>query len=208
MKTFLGILTRGIVPIQWALGFQRLDFPGDCRIFQVPGLPFDHARNVCVEEALQYGAEWLFFLDDDVIPPRDAFGKLISHRREVVSGLYYKRLGHIVPTMYREGSPPNPILSWKPNELLEVDYVGGGCLAIHRSALERVARPWFKWEMDRTDLPPSERLGEDCYFSKKARQAGLRIYVDTSVRCLHAGFGRSDGDGKFAPLELNVEGYF
>lgn len=198
---FVGILTRGLVSTVWAVGLKRLRIPEPCTIETVPGLPFDHARNAMASRFMAGNHEWLFFLDDDVIPPPDAIEKLISRRHEIASGLYWKRQGRIVPTAYREAHPlPQPITGWQKGALLEADFVGGGCLLCHRSVFERVSKPWFEWRVDREDLPPGDRLGEDFSFSRKAREAGLRIHVDTSVECLHVGYGRSDGEGNFLPL--------
>lgn len=202
MPALVGILTRGFVSSQWALALRNLALPTGSVIRMIDGLPFDHARNSIVMEMMKTHSDWLLFLDDDVIPPPDAFGRLTSHRREIVSALCYRRQGKITPAMFREASPIHyPVESYSPGELLEVDLVGAGCLAVHRNVFERLDPPWFEWLIDREDLPLTERVGEDLAFARKARRAGFGIFVDTSVACLHVGLGRSDTDGHFLPLE-------
>jgi hypothetical protein len=47
---------------------------------------------------------------------------------------------------------------------------------------EMLQFPWFKWELDVAN--PSGK-SEDFYFCEKAREAGLKIWADTSLRCGH-----------------------
>jgi len=203
----LGILTRGIVFTEWAVSLKNLSVPSDTVIHQIPGLPFDQARNELVRRMLKEGSKHIFFLDDDVLPPPEAYLKLSSVPCEIVSGLYWKRQGRIVPALYREAHPlPEPIhIPEGGNPVFEVDYAGGGCLLINRSVFERIRYPWFEWNMNREELPPSKRMGEDFSFCQKARQAGLRIMAHTGVRCKHMGPGYSSEEGLFVPnppLEL------
>ena len=201
MAVLVGVLTRGFVSVQWALAFRNLQLPDGSEIFVVAGLPYDHARNSVVRRMMKSHFEWLLFLDDDVIPPSDVFRRLSSHRREIVSGLYFTRMGKIQPTVFREAQPlPYAVDPCPPDKLLEVDLVPGGCLLIHRRVLEKMAPPWFEWLIHREDLPSGERVGEDCFFCRKAREAGFGIYADTSVACAHVGLGYSDTDGRFLPL--------
>ena len=195
----VGVLTRGTVSTEWAFSLRRMLFPEETLFFKIPGLPFDHARNEIVRKSMAAGATWTFFLDDDVLAPPEAFSQMMAWGKPVVSGLYYKRQGNIIPTAYQESSTgPVPILKVGHPQI--VDFVGGGCLLVHRSVFEKVKFPWFKWTVDDESLKPHERLGEDFNFCKKARKEGFQILWDTTVRCRHLGEGWSDENGKFSPL--------
>lgn len=195
----LGVLTRGFTSIEWSFALRKLHLPEGTDFVKIPGLPFDHARNEIVKKAVKNGSDWLFFLDDDVLPPPDAFLQLTAWKKPVVSGLYYKRQGKIVPTAYREGAHgPVPIPSVGTPGF--VDFVGGGCLLIHKVVFEKLKYPWFEWTIDQEALPSKDRLGEDFNFCRKARQAGFEVFLDTTVKCRHLGEGWADGDGKFSPL--------
>lgn len=201
MSTVLtfGVLTRGHTPIEWAFALRKFRLPEGTEFIKYPGLPFDHARNEIAKRAKKNGSEWLFFLDDDVIAPPDTFLQLTAWKKPIVSGLYWKRQGRIVPAAYREGAHgPTPIPS--PGAPGFVDFVGGGCLLIHRMALEGIPYPWFQWTVDDESKKPGDRLGEDFNFCRKARSCGFEIFLDTTVRCRHMGEGWSDEDGKFCPL--------
>jgi len=205
-QVLVAVLTREQVTTAWAFGFRNLVIPGTYT--GLTGMPFDHARNTACERAMELNFQWLFFLDDDVICPPDTILRLLAHNKPIVSGLYYRRATPIIPVMLKEqGINRNWITEFNIPELLEVDYVGAGCLLIHRDVLASLPpistqNHWFDWRVNRTDLPPHERMSEDFVFCKHARNGGYKIYVDTSVQCKHAGFSEAKHPGQLTPLEL------
>lgn len=195
-------LTRGFVPTRWALGVQALHLPaGSVGPVIFSGMPFDHARNTAVERMMEMGFRWLFFLDDDVIPPPDVIPRLKAHGQDIVSGIYWRRQPPLLPVMLRE-TPQGAmhIAEWQPGALIEADLVGAGCLLIHRRVLERMPKPWFEWTLDRDDRPAKERASEDFEWCRKAKRLGFKVSVDTSVQCLHVGYAQSFG-GVMTPLQ-------
>jgi hypothetical protein len=197
------ILTREMVASSWAASFKHLQIPGTYTFLS--GMPFDHARNTGCIKTLELDFEWLFFLDDDTIPPWDAIPKLMSHKKPIVSGLYYRRSPPICPVMLK--NTPNGrqwVTEFNSPSLIEVDFVGAGCLLINKEVLKKLNYPWFEWKVDRYDLPPDQRMSEDFSFCEKARQQGYKIYVDTGVQCRHIGLGESRIGGQFVPAEIII----
>ena len=203
---------RESVSAEWADAWRNLQFPPQSNYMKPAGMPFDHARNIGCDTALENGYSHIFFLDDDVIAPHDAILRLLSHKRDIVSGVYYRRSPPIgVPVMLRyiEGGTQY-VTQFKWPDLIPVDLVGAGCLLISRTVLEAMKakgghHPFFDWRSDRTDLPPLERTSEDFTFCVRAkREFGFEILVDTSVRCHHVGMAKAciDGENKpaFMPL--------
>lgn len=187
--------------VAWSLGIRNLQIPGG--MMGITGMPFDHARNVGAMRALECGAEWLFFLDSDVVPPPDTILRLIAHRQPIISGVYHRRSPPAgVPVMMKDWqwvfNPPK-------NAIMEVDVVGAGCLLIHRSVLQqlppqRPGKHWFDWRVDMQGILPREDcLSEDFTFCWQAKKAGYKILVDTSIQCKHIGYGEATY-GSFAPL--------
>ena len=199
------ILTRETVSTAWAFGFHNLHIPGT--FMALAGMPFDHARNNGCQKLLEMGWDWLFFLDDDVIPPPDTIHRLVSHRLPIISGVYYRRSPPLVPVMLKETNRGSEWYSEIPTHgLMEVDYVGAGCLLIHRDVLTKLpplspSNHWFEWRVDRPDLPEPERMSEDFTFCRHARNHGFKIMVDTAIRCRHAGQSECR-DGQLLPLEI------
>lgn len=200
-RVLVAILTREFTTAAWSFGFKQLQIPGTYT--GLSGMPYDHARNTGCQKLLELGWEYLFFLDDDTIPPPDAILRLMAHRQPIVSGVYYRRNPPIVPVMLKETpTGRNWITEFKSPDLMEVDYVGAGCLLIHRDVLTKLAPPWFDWRVDRYDLPDTARMSEDFRFCQYARENGYKILVDTSVQCRHVGLGESRPGGVFVPAEL------
>lgn len=207
-KVICAFLHTDIVSTAWALGFRNL-LPHDMPILPLAGMPFDHARNVACKAALDGGFEYLFFLDSDVIPPRDVVFRLMNHKKPWVSGMYCRRSPpHSVPVMIKNGTWFTDFI---PGGMVEVDLVGAGCLLIHRSFLESIPpqRPhagkhWFDWRVDTQglqlppDMPP---LSEDftlCVWAKN--KLNIPTLVDTSIQCRHVGLAQSTF-GQFLPCE-------
>lgn len=208
-KVVTVILSVGTVTDHWALGLRRLDIPGPDPML-VAGMPFDHARNVGVQHMLASGAEWLWFLDSDVIPPPDACRRLMARNRPLISGMYCRRSPpEGVPVMMKDFKWVTDLPHDPRNPLVEVDLVGAGCLLLHRSLLEqypkvagpRPGKPWFDWRVDmQGHLPREECLSEDYTFCRSVQQKlGVPILVDTSIRCRHVGNAEADY-GVFVPL--------
>lgn len=199
----VAILTRETVATAWAKSFRELTLPPLSTVSFLYGMPYDHARNNACEDALKHNFQWLFFLDDDVTLPPNALQVLLSSKLDIVSGLYYRRNIPIAPVALMEAKPkPTFINGFQANSVFEVDLVGAGCLLISRKALETVGSPWFEWLMDRADIPEDQRCSEDFAFCRKAKKAGLKVWLDTRVQCQHIGLGRSAIGGDYAPVTV------
>ena len=201
----VAILHTDTTSIAWALGLRNLIVPG--QIIALAGMPFDHARNVAAMRALESRAEYLFFLDSDVVPPHNTILRLLAHNKPIISALYCRRSPPAgVPVMIKNGMW---VTQFPPNAVIEVDLVGAGCLLIHRQILEKLppSRPehgkhWFDWKVDMAGiLPPSECLSEDFSFCLNVKKhLGIPILVDTSIQCRHIGFSEA-GYGTLQPCE-------
>lgn len=201
------ILTRELVTTAWAIGFRHLIYPANSNDTFLYGMPFDHARSQACQRALETGHEYLFFLDDDVIPPPDAILRLMNQNKDIISGLYYRRQNPVYPVMMREvaGQGATWITDAKMGDVIEADLIGSGCMLIKRKVLEIMQPPWFVWKCDPfrfPDIPQFERCSEDYDFCRKARALGFKLFVDTSVQCTHAGHGASQPGGAYGPLQL------
>ena len=213
-RVLVAILHTETTTVEWGFGIRRLKVPGreELRLWEpilpLAGMPFDHARNTACHAMLQRGAEWLFFLDSDVVAPNDTIPRLIAHNKPLISGIYHRRSPpKSVPVCQRNGTWA-PI---RPNTgMHEVDVVGAGCLLVHRTVIERLPpqRPqagkhWYDWRVDMQgipNLPPGYCMSEDFTFCIAVRQQlGIPTIVDSSIQCRHLGYAES-GYGTFEPL--------
>jgi hypothetical protein len=206
-SVLVAILHTDNTTVAWSFGLRNLILPAG-NVVGLAGMPYDMARNVACKEVVDKGYEWLFFLDSDVVPPRDTLIRLINHRRPVISGVYCRRSPPAsIPVAIKGGqwvnTPPN-------SGVIEVDLVGAGCLLIHRSVLEQLpplderrGKKWFDWRVDMAhSLPPGEALSEDFAFCLQCKKHGIPILLDTNIQCKHVGYAQSTY-GQLVPLETN-----
>lgn len=97
------------------------------------------AQNIIVKNLIELDYEWLLFIEDDTIPPPDAFVRFNEYMRRkdtpVVSGLYYSRSNPPEPLIYR-GRGNSFYGNWKRGDKVWADGVPTGMLLIHSSILK------------------------------------------------------------------------
>lgn len=152
------------------------------------------ARNAIVEAALQVGADYLLFLDDDHVidwettsAPNSRYGMietLLKHFEAdpalgICGVVYYHRGNDCRPVLMKEGKDGG-FYYMRDDEirgtLQEVAVQGGGCMLLRMSIFHRIRGPWFEPELD---------LGTDVQICKKAREAGFKVACDTSIQIGH-----------------------
>src|SRR5947208_1793411 len=57
-------------------------------------------RNKLAQRAIDAGAEWLMFIDDDHTFPKDLLLRLLAHDKPVVGALYMQRMVPFAPIAY------------------------------------------------------------------------------------------------------------
>jgi len=141
------------------------------------------SRNLLKDYALEMGYDYLFSLEQDVIPEPDALKKLLSHKKEIVSGVVMNNLPvgneiKLMPMAYVE-HPQDPTGLWyvdlaeleKP-QLIEIKACCLGCMLIHNSVLRKIS---FRYTGGFDDM----------MFCKDVIEAGFKIYLDTTVKPKH-----------------------
>jgi hypothetical protein len=128
------------------------------------------ARNNGVELAKNCGADFIFFLDSDMLFPPTALFRLLLHRKDIVGATYTKRVApfEILGTKLTEQPA---VLS---GDLLEMQRIPTGCLLINMCVFEKLSKPYFRFETG----ADGAIVGEDYVFCDQARAAGFRIWCD------------------------------
>lgn len=150
------------------------------------------ARNVIVEAAIKAEAKYLLFLDDDVMITPDLFVRLLSHQKDIVSGLYTTKSVPSYPLVF-DSEGGGVFSKWKLGDLVKVWGCGMGATLINMRVFTegKIEKPYFQTTRMQTCRDPETgtwyfRTGtEDLYFLDKVANAGYETYVDTSVQCFH-----------------------
>lgn len=151
--------------------------------------PMVSATTGLFEVALAKGAEWILWLDDDCLPPADAFHRLRAdadpQEHPVVSGLAFFRQPPYWPSVFEypyrpaEGHVrgiPLPVRDWPRDQLFKCDAVGLCCCLFHRSVFERIEKPWFDFTSDGSP---------DGYLMQRLISAGIPVHCDSRVKVGH-----------------------
>ena len=199
----LCIPTFGLVPIEFVVGFSRMQVPMNCRCesFIIKGMEVGVARNFAVEKLLKMNPmpEYLFFVGDDSLISWNSFLLLHEVMRkdeyDIMAGLYYMKADPFtppVPVMNRKGVEGGmiPHVHFNPGEVVLVDLCGMDFTIMKSEVFRKMGDPpWFK-TADSSDIydPETGAIGiftEDVYFCDKALEAGLKIAVHTGCRIGH-----------------------
>ena len=181
------------IPLSWH--YVPSDFFDSClvmhkhnaEVIRASSGPIHEMRNTIVLRALELDCTHLIFLDADMVYPIDTITKLLSHDKDIVGALTFKRCPDFNP-LCLSGEPYemtqiDPI----PEELFEVTATGTGCLMVKTHVFESLDFPWFKFDQHDGHL-----VGEDIGFCYKAKEEGFKIYVDPTVRTEHLSQTRVD----------------
>jgi len=176
-------------PRHTVMAFMLAKFPGT-ELMQVRRSMPDKARNALVEQFLKLKQDYLFFLDDDMIVEG-------AHPAALLDALLQEmekdpKLGIIAPRAYKRTKPFYPCLFRKTSEskykpmadsgkgLIEVDAIHCAATLIRPSVFEKVKKPWFEF-LKIGDV----ELGEDISFTRKAKEAGVKIACHTDIQVQH-----------------------
>lgn len=121
--------------------------------------------------------------DDQCEIPQSAIKRLLGHGRDIVAAVNYRKVPPYEPLVYEEKQGAFNSIGKIPSlpsadPLLQVDGTSFGMILISVDALKK---------MDAVDprLFVIDDIGEDFFFCRRARQAGIPVFVDTSLHIGH-----------------------
>lgn len=186
MKILIAIPTSREIDIQCAASLIGMKRKGKIGVFAPQSYAIDASRNLIVEHALEIGYDYILWVDSDMILPKNTLLRLLSHNKDIVSGVYsYKVINGenaVVKRYSKTDEDTYEDVSLKEiretKELMLVDGIGFGCVLTKVDIFNKIEQPWFKYEKD---------LGEDIFFCRKAQETGIEIFVDPTVKAGHVG---------------------
>jgi len=152
------------------------------------GYNVDQVRNLIADWVVN-GFDYLFSVDSDIAFPTDTLVKLLSHDKDVVSGLYIQRKpGEHILEIYESNTTGGinniPYGKLKGRSLVEVAGCGFGCVLVKAEVFKVIGYPQFKYH---SAISHSNTVSEDVYFCNKAKENGFKIWADPSILCKHTG---------------------
>jgi len=137
--------------------------------------------------------QWLFLTNDDNLYPPDTLFRLLSHDKDVVTGLYLSRIQPFEPVLFdkydleptgKNGEPERwyqrRFIKDGESGLIPIVACGDGCLLIKREVLETIAYPWWEYGLTLADA-----CDHDMYFSAKVGLAGFEMWCDLDAPVDH-----------------------
>lgn len=146
-------------------------------------MSIDRMRNMTAEVALETGADYVLFLDDDVIVPHDALTGLLAAQADIVAADVMIRGYPFNHMLFRWNRNKTGLLPMKkvpePRGLINVGAVGCSLTLIKTSVFKQTPKPYFV-------TGPTTNT-EDIYFCLRAAKSipNLKIKADTRIICPH-----------------------
>jgi hypothetical protein len=137
-----------------------------------------NARNAVANEALDWGADHLLWIDADTQFPAQGLVSLLSHGLSVVGCNYPTRTHPPGPTAFIQQPEGYAAIFTTPqiaeaHPLQEVSHMGLAFLLISAAALSKVGTPIFQPKPGHAMF-----LGEDEYLFERLRAAGETAFID------------------------------
>ena len=236
-KIAIGFHTFGTVTTGFAVslsGLIRYEGLRVSNLIHVPSPYVTEARNKVVAQFLKSSGSHLLMVDGDLQFTEDALSKTYSAMKhvgaEVMFGCY--ALGDFRPSIFANPAPgqqlPTVSENLEPGQIYEIYAGPTGWLLVTREALEtiRVANgsrhwPWFDHDIEYAgeafplgDLGKPDnftlRIGEDFSFSKRAREAKIKLFGTTAPLLIHDKYQPllptfQEGQAKAAGMGVRVD---
>jgi len=158
-------------------------------------------RNRLLEAFWQSNCTHMLCIDSDLGWPAQAVLAMLDANKEFVAGVYPAR-GNEKSFLFRPEKNPNGSIVTEKH-LLKMQYIPAGFMLISRSAIKKMREKYENLYFEpkdkncgnpepgyclfNTEVYEGEFWGEDFVFCRRAREAGIDIWVDPLIQFDHAG---------------------
>ena len=170
MKIVIGVPTVGTIRIETAVSLMQLFITYKDIEFKpyVTGnsLVYD-ARNQILNYTMKEDADYLLFVDSDIIFPYTALGNLLNQNKGIITGVYWSRSENVREPIIYSRLKPMSIFNHKPertaymgqiNGIFEVKGCGMGFCLIRKDIIHKITSKCV------SPFEPFKGLGEDLSF--------------------------------------------
>lgn len=187
-KILMAIPTAKYIEVETFRSLWDLEVPDDVELdFRYSyGYNIAQVRNLIASWTKDY--DYLFSVDSDIVLPKDTLVKLLSHDKDIISGVYIQRKPDVqVPEIYRwKGHHLTNVFldELLPQGLQKIDACGFGCVLVKSEVFQKIGYPQFEYT---NALDHRNTVSEDVHFALKAAEHGFAMYVDSTIVCGHVG---------------------
>jgi hypothetical protein len=196
-RVLLGVASAGSPSAPFIEALAKLRLPASVAALErsvAVGNYIPAQRELIMNDAVDGGFDYLFFVDDDIVLPEDALERLIETAEgdpaaAVVGGLYYSR----------DSARPVAVAAWNSADTSTahipafsatstgiVDGVGFGCALLRIATAAQLQAPYFPAHVyiERA-ARRARQCDEDFLYCERVRRAGAVVRLDARVRCAH-----------------------
>lgn len=188
MKIMIAVPCMDQVPYQFAHSLCTLKKEGECCIVFEAGSLVYTSRNDLARKAIDMEADYVFWLDSDMVFAPDTLLKLLEDRDkgDIISGLYYRRVEPYKPVLFQQLDIDEKGCKWThvhavPKNVFEIGGCGFGCVLMPTNIFMDVFNRFGAM------FDPIAQVGEDLSFCWRARAVGYKIVCDPNVKLGHVG---------------------
>ena len=143
-----------------------------------PGVRIAAVRNSAAMIAIRKQADYLLFIDDDMLVPPNILELLLEPDLPIVSPIFFRSGDDNAPLAYDIGPGGVGVRNMRDYPVDQLFEAPGGCgtgvMLIKREVLEAIEWPLFYY-------PPSPMSGMDLEFCRRAREKGFPTYCDSRI---------------------------
>lgn len=162
----------------------------DITIRLISGYTTDVARTNAVKEFLENShAEYMLFLDSDVIITEDVLDKLVQADKPIITAVYHHKTTLVQKSVIYKIVDNTKFEPYETSEIPQGIFspiaCGFGCVLIKRDLLRNIWNSTngipFKF------VQGNPFISEDIYFCNEVSKLGEKIYCDGTAVCGHVG---------------------
>ena len=191
MKVFIAVPSMDSVPAFFAQSLALLQRAGDTQIGWEVGSLVYHARNNLARQAIKAEADWVLWLDSDMVFAPDTLQRMLKvcqdNNIDFLTAVCFRRKPPYTPCLFDrlekvdKGASYTALLS-VPEGLFKVGGCGFAGVLMASDVLLSVQSK-FNGRM----FDPMDGFGEDVSFCWRARQCGYDIWCDSGIEFGHVG---------------------
>ena len=191
MKTIIAIPCMDMVHTEFVRSLVGMRYVGEVQFCFTECSLIYQARTALCKMAMDAGADYVLWLDSDVVFQPDLMERLMEdiQGRDMVTAVYHARKAPFRPVIWktiRTGLMPTDAQveqydDYPEDGLFEIEGCGFGAVLMKTGVIRDVAETFHQ------TFAPVTGLGEDLSFCVRARSCGYKIWCDPALQIGHKG---------------------